>query len=215
MIFPSRSELASKQIRRTGRAEAVTKEGLAATLLPGRQPDQMGQRHSLRPVRPRSCPGPLRNGSLCCISTPMWALPFYVATELNANPRDLDLYARRQPTLSAHLERVREHLGLAAFDEKARQRLAPFLFKEAFRLEQGAALVSRCEEYLRGQRPPLRRVPAQPQSRAKRKAGDQEAFLMSPAVGLFSLAALVALAGELTHFLVHDELHQLQSGLPH
>ena len=65
MIFPSRSQLASKQIRRTGRAEAVTKEGLAATLLPGRQPDQMGQRHSLRPVRPRSCPGPLRNGSLC------------------------------------------------------------------------------------------------------------------------------------------------------
>ena len=62
MIFPSRSQLASKQITRTGRAEAVTKEGLAATLLPGRQPDQMGQRHSLRPVRPRSCPGPLRNG---------------------------------------------------------------------------------------------------------------------------------------------------------
>ena len=67
MIFPSRSELASKQIRRTGRAEAVTKEGLAATLLPAREPDQMGQRHSLRPVRPRSCPGALRNGSLCCI----------------------------------------------------------------------------------------------------------------------------------------------------
>ena len=39
MIFPSRSQLASKQITRTGRAEAVTKEG--ATLLPGRQPDQM------------------------------------------------------------------------------------------------------------------------------------------------------------------------------
>ena len=76
MIFPSRSQLASKQITRTGRAEAVTKEGLAATLLPGRQPAQMGQRHSLRPVRPRSCPGPLRNGSLCCISTRMWALPF-------------------------------------------------------------------------------------------------------------------------------------------
>ena len=33
MIFPSRSQLASKQIARTGRAEAVTKEGLAAALL--------------------------------------------------------------------------------------------------------------------------------------------------------------------------------------
>ena len=60
----------------------------------------------------------------------------YVATELNANPRDLDLYARRQPTLSAHMERVREHLGLTAFDETARPRLAPFVFKEAFRLSK-------------------------------------------------------------------------------
>ena len=59
MIFPSRSQLASKQITRTGRAEAVTKEGLAATLLPARQPDRMGQRHPLRPVRPRSRLGPL------------------------------------------------------------------------------------------------------------------------------------------------------------
>ena len=33
MIFPSRNQLASKQVTRTGRAEAVTKEGLAATLL--------------------------------------------------------------------------------------------------------------------------------------------------------------------------------------
>ena len=35
MIFPSRSQLASQQITRTGRAGAV--EGLAATLLPARQ----------------------------------------------------------------------------------------------------------------------------------------------------------------------------------
>ena len=33
MIFPSRSQLASKQITRTGRARAVTKEGINATLL--------------------------------------------------------------------------------------------------------------------------------------------------------------------------------------
>ena len=31
MIFPSRSQLASQQITRTGRAEAVTKEGLACS----------------------------------------------------------------------------------------------------------------------------------------------------------------------------------------
>ena len=101
MIFPSRSQLASKQITRTGRAEAVTKEGLAATLLPARQPDRMGQRHPLRPVRPRSRPGPLRNGSLCCISTRMWALPFFakdqelVADELAA-AADEDRWAAGQ-----------------------------------------------------------------------------------------------------------------------
>ena len=33
MIFPSRSQLASQQITRTGRAGAVTKEGIDATLL--------------------------------------------------------------------------------------------------------------------------------------------------------------------------------------
>ena len=33
MIFPSRNQLASKQITRTVRAEAVTKEGSDATLL--------------------------------------------------------------------------------------------------------------------------------------------------------------------------------------
>ena len=70
VIFPSRSQLASKRITRTGRAEAVTKEGLAATLLPAHQPDQMGQRHPLRPVRPRSRPGrgerPAKQGCFAC-----------------------------------------------------------------------------------------------------------------------------------------------------
>ena len=111
----------------------------------------------------RSCPSRLKTAS--CVR------PFTRGARRPKYRMLCRLYARRQPTLSAHLERVREHLGLTAFDEKARQRLAPFVFKEAFRLEQGAALVSRCEEYLRGQRPPLRRVPAQPlQSRAKGKA---------------------------------------------
>ena len=50
----------------------------------------MGQRHSLRPVRPRSCLGPLRNGSLCCISTRMWALPLP-----RTNPGNRSKYVRR------------------------------------------------------------------------------------------------------------------------
>ena len=67
----------------------------------------------------------------------------YVATELNANPRDLDLYARRQPTLSAHLERVREHLGLTAFSQPA---LRTRIRRELLKGEQLHAL-ARCVHY--------------------------------------------------------------------
>ena len=123
----------------------------------------------------------------------------YVATELNANPRDLDLYARRQPTLSAHLERVREHLGLTAFDEKARQRLAPFVFKEAFRLEQGAALVSRCEEYLREKdilcpaRSTLRRIVHEQRERARTEIFSRVLAAIPPSI-LTRLDALLEVA---------------------
>ena len=86
MIFPSRSELASKQIRRTGRAEAVTKEGLAATLQPRLPPGSARSSQDVSPIKWDNvilygqyvldrARGALRNGSLCCISTRMWALP--------------------------------------------------------------------------------------------------------------------------------------------
>ena len=65
MIFPSRSQLASKQITWTGRAEAVTKEGLAATLLPARQPDRMGRRTIF----------PFREGTSYSLSSASVALP--------------------------------------------------------------------------------------------------------------------------------------------
>ena len=75
MIFPSRKPI-GKQADQTDGASGGCHQGRPGrNPAPARQPDQMGQRHSLRPVRPRSCPGPLRNGSLCCISTRMWALP--------------------------------------------------------------------------------------------------------------------------------------------
>ena len=45
---------------------------------------------------------------------------------------------------------------------------------------------------------------------------DEEAFLAAPAIGLVLLfAPLVALAGELAHFVVHDELQQPQACLAH
>ena len=54
MIFPSRSQLASKQITRTGRAEAVTKESLAATLLQHVSPIEWDHVILYGQVRPRS-----------------------------------------------------------------------------------------------------------------------------------------------------------------
>ena len=44
---------------------------------------------------------------------------------------------------------------------------------------------------------------------------DQETALLAPAVALFVLSSLTALAGEPTHLVLHDELHQFQAGLAH
>ena len=51
MIFPSRSQLASKQIRGTGRAEAVTQEGLAATLQPRLPPGSARSSQDVSPIK--------------------------------------------------------------------------------------------------------------------------------------------------------------------
>ena len=51
MIFRSRSELASKQIRGTGRAEGVAKEGLAATLQPRLPPGSARSSQDVSPIK--------------------------------------------------------------------------------------------------------------------------------------------------------------------
>ena len=48
-----------RKIRTTGALLRIRSSREAAA---ARQPDRMGQRHSLRPVRPRSRPGPLATG---------------------------------------------------------------------------------------------------------------------------------------------------------
>ena len=60
-------------------------------------------------------------------------------------------------------------------------------------------------------------VAAQPRAgdRCFLPVDDEKPLLASPAVVLAWFAALAALAGQLPHFFLHDELHQLQSGLPH
>ena len=71
MIFPSRSQLASKQITRTGRAEAVTKEGIDA---PSTSARSNGTTSSSTASMFSIAPGSVKERVLC-ISTRMWALP--------------------------------------------------------------------------------------------------------------------------------------------
>ena len=120
----------------------------------------------------------------------------YVATELNANPRDLDLYARRGLLKGEQLHALARcvHYGrLGRLDQRDFKRqtgaascllliLAAIIYwqirgdRSCF--ERGGLGCGRSQLRVTvpyqpdrvGQRPPLRRVPAQPQSRAKRKA---------------------------------------------
>ena len=58
-------------------------------------------------------------------------------------------YAARQPTVSAHAEAVRLHLGVRPFGPDERDALEAFIRGEAAHMERPAGLVARAEEYLR------------------------------------------------------------------
>lgn len=61
----------------------------------------------------------------------------------------MERYASRQPTVSEHTERARNHLGLRPFRSGDRDGVRGFVRKEAEHLEQAAGLVAASEEYLR------------------------------------------------------------------
>ncbi len=76
----------------------------------------------------------------------------YVARQLGLEDRADDLaarYAARQPTVSAHAETVRRHLGVRPFGPDERAALEAFVRGEAAHMERPAGLVARAEEYLR------------------------------------------------------------------
>ena len=58
-------------------------------------------------------------------------------------------YAARQPTVSAHAEAVRLHLGVRPFGPDERTALEAFVRGEAAHMERPAGLVARAEEHLR------------------------------------------------------------------
>jgi len=72
----------------------------------------------------------------------------YVSVQLNIPNQDIDLYAKWQKTVFKHQER---NLGLRAFSVMVAE-VEAFLFKEAYQLEQSAALISCLREFFRTHR---------------------------------------------------------------
>jgi TnpA family transposase len=110
----------------------------------------------------------------------------FVAAELEADPRDLRDYARRQSTVSAHQQQIRAHLGLRPFGDAEREALRQFLFEEAFRLERISALVARGAEFLREQRillpgpSTLRRLVGEQREHARQEVFSRVMAALSP-----------------------------------
>jgi TnpA family transposase len=110
----------------------------------------------------------------------------FVAAQLEANPRDLQAYARRQSTVSAHQQQIRAHLGLQPFGDAEREALRQFIFEEAFRLERVSALVARGAEFLREQKTLLpgpstiRRLVGEQRERARQEVFSRVMAALSP-----------------------------------
>ena len=75
----------------------------------------------------------------------------FTAAQLIIDAERIDEYAARQATVSQHQARVREYLELKNYGGKEATKLGDFLFSEASRLEQTAALHARAREFLKDQ----------------------------------------------------------------
>jgi TnpA family transposase len=75
----------------------------------------------------------------------------YVSAQLNIPNQAIDLYAKWQKTVFEHQERIKLYLGLRAFSAMTAE-IEVFLFKEAYQLEQSAALISCLRAFLRTHR---------------------------------------------------------------
>lgn len=75
----------------------------------------------------------------------------YTAIQIDIEPDRITEYSSRQQTVSEHQIDIRQHLGLALLTPAAEAKLQAYLFDEACRLEQSAALVAQAEQFLRSQ----------------------------------------------------------------
>jgi Domain of unknown function (DUF4158) len=76
----------------------------------------------------------------------------FSAAQLGLDAGLIELYRKRQPTISEHQQTIAGYLRLRPFDDAEVTQLEQFLFEEACRLEQTAALTGRAREFLKEQR---------------------------------------------------------------
>lgn len=65
----------------------------------------------------------------------------FSAAQLGLDVGLIELYRKRQPTISEHQQTITGYLGLRPFDDTDAAQLEQFLFEEVCRLEQAAALM--------------------------------------------------------------------------
>jgi hypothetical protein len=76
-------------------------------------------------------------------------LLIYVSVQLDIATDQIELYQRRQPTVTEHRIALLEYLGLHRFGEVESELLEKFLFEEACRLEQTGPLLVQAKQFLK------------------------------------------------------------------
>ncbi len=76
----------------------------------------------------------------------------YVSVQLSIPADLITSYEKRQQTVSEHQNRIRIYLNLRRYGDREETELKQFLFEEACRLEQTAALLCRAEQFLKDKR---------------------------------------------------------------
>lgn len=76
----------------------------------------------------------------------------FSAAQLGFDARLIELYRKRQPTISGHQHTITDYLGLRHFTDAESRRSEQFVFEESWHLEQTAALNAQAREFLKEQR---------------------------------------------------------------
>src|SRR6516165_9086716 len=131
----------------------------------------------------------------------------FSAAQLGLDAELIELYRKRQPTISEHQQTIAGYLRLQPFDDAEVTQLEQFLFEESCRLEQPAALMARAREFLKEQC-----VLEPAQFRIARIVGEQRARAREHVFRLVAASIPNDLAGTLEDLLVVKP-DEISSGL--